>query len=69
MMRARGASVDGLKNCSQDVAESSTSNRRMICPVTVVPTLAPMTMPSDWRSVMIPAPTRPEVMTMVAVDD
>ena len=28
-----------------------------------------MTMPRDWRSVMMPAPTRPEVMTIVAVDD
>ena len=69
MMRARGASVEGLKNCSQEVAESSTSSRRMIWPVTVVPTLAPMTMPRDCLSVMMPAPTRPDVMTMVAVED
>ena len=41
----------------------------MICPVTVVPTLAPMMMPRDCRRVMIPAPTRPEVITMVAVLD
>ena len=41
----------------------------MICPVTVVPTLAPMIMPRDCRSVSTPAPTRPEVMTMVAVED
>ena len=41
----------------------------MIWPVIVVPTFAPMMMPSDWCSERIPAPTRPEVMTIVAVED
>ena len=31
--------------------------------------MAPMMMPSDWCSVRIPAPTRPAVITIVAVDD
>ena len=66
---ATGASVDGCRKRSHDVPPASRSSRRMICPVTVVPTLAPMMMPSDWVSVRIPAPTRPEVITIVAVDD
>ena len=41
----------------------------MICPVTVVPTLAPIIIPSDWCRVRSPAPTRPEVITIVAVED
>ena len=41
----------------------------MIWPVTVVPTFAPMIMPSDWCSDRRPAPTRPDVITIVAVDD
>ena len=41
----------------------------MIWPVTVVPTLAPMIMPRDCLRVIMPAATRPEVITMVAVDD
>ena len=69
MMSAIGARVEGWKNLSHAVPEESMSKRRMICPVTVVPTFAPTMMPSDWRSVRMPAPTRPEVMTIVAVDD
>jgi len=34
----------------------------------VVPTFAPRMMPMDWCSVSTPAPTRPEVSTMVAVE-
>ena len=45
------------------------SSSRIICPVTVVPTFAPIIIPSDWCSVRIPAATRPEVITMVAVED
>ena len=67
--RATGASVLGRNSCSQTAAEESMSSRRMIWPVTVVPTLAPTTTPSDWCSDNIPAATRPEVMTMVAVED
>ncbi len=44
------------------------SSRRMIWPVMVVPTFAPRMMPMDWCSVSTPAPTRPEVSTMVAVE-
>ncbi len=66
---ARGARVEGWKNCRMEVPEASRSRRRMICPVMVVPTLAPTIMPTDWCREMIPAPTRPEVITMVAVDD
>ena len=68
MIRAMGASEEGWKIWSQE-PPASISSRRMIWPVTVVPTLAPMMMPSDWRRVRRPAPTRPDVMTMVAVED
>ena len=40
----------------------------MIWPVTVVPTLAPRMMPRDCLKVMRPAATRPEVITIVAVE-
>ena len=36
--------------------------------VMAVPTLAPRTMPMDWRNSRKPAPTRPTVRTMVAVE-
>ena len=68
-IRATGARVEGLKIWSQAAELASMSSRRMIWPVTVVPTFAPTTMPRLWRSVMMPAPTRPEVMTIVAVED
>ena len=68
MMRATGARVEGWKKRSTLEPPASTSNRRMIWPVTVVPTLAPMMMPRLWCRVSIPAPTRPAVMTMVAVE-
>ena len=67
--RATGASVLGRNSCSQTAAELSMSSRRMIWPVTVVPTLAPMMTPRDWCRDKMPAATRPEVMTMVAVLD
>ena len=44
----------------------SMSMRRMICAVTVVPMLAPMTMLMAWRRVSMPAASRPIVSTMVA---
>ena len=47
MISVTGASVEGLKKRSQAVAESDTSSRRMIWPVTVVPTFAPIMMPRD----------------------
>ena len=47
-MSARGASVEGWKKRSQAAPEESMSSRRMIWPVTVVPTFAPTMMPSDW---------------------
>ena len=68
-MSAMGASVEGWKNLSHAVPEESISRRRMIWPVTVVPTFAPTMIPRDWRSVRMPAPTSPEVMTIVAVED
>ena len=68
MMRAMGANVEGWKKRRMLVPEASMSNRRMIWPVTVVPTLAPMMMPRLWCRVRMPAPTRPAVMTMVAVE-
>ena len=70
MISAIGAREEGLNNCSQDVAPPASRSRSlMIWPVTVVPTFAPMIMPSDWCRVNKPAPTRPEVMTIVAVED
>ncbi len=68
MMAAMGASVEGLNTSSQAAPVELMSRRRMICPVTVVPTFAPMMIPSDWCSVMSPAPTSPEVNTIVAVE-
>ena len=69
IISAIGASEEGLKSCRIEPDDASRSSRRMIWPVTVVPTLAPMIMPSDCRSVSTPAPTRPDVITMVAVED
>ena len=47
MIRARGAKVDGFKSCRNQVPEELISKRRMICPVIVVPTLAPIMIPRD----------------------
>ena len=69
MISARGARVEGFKNCRNAAPDVFKSRSRMICPVTVVPTLAPMMMPRDCRREMIPAPTSPEVITIVAVED
>ena len=66
---AKAAREDGFRNCRIDPADASRSSRRIIWPVTVVPTFAPTMMPRDCRRVMMPAPTRPEVMTIVAVED
>ena len=51
------------------MAPAFRSISRMIWAVMAVPTLAPRTMPTDWRKVRNPAPTRPTVRTMVAVED
>ena len=67
-IRAMGAKVEGWKKRRMSAPEASISKRRMIWPVTVVPTLAPMMMPRLWCRVKMPAPTRPAVMTMVAVE-
>ena len=69
MISAIGAREEGWKIRSQDPFSAFISRSRMICPVTVVPTFAPMIIPSDWCRVKRPAPTRPEVITIVAVDD
>ena len=68
MIAASGASVEGLKKFRSDVSDAFTSSSRMIWPVTVVPTFAPRITPMDWCSDMMPAPTRPDVSTMVAVE-
>ena len=68
MIDASGASVEGLKKFRSDVSDAFTSSSRMIWPVTVVPTFAPRMTPMDWCSDKIPAPTRPDVSTMVAVE-
>ena len=65
---ARGARVSGLKNTRTELPLVSRSIRRMICAVTVVPMLAPSTMLTAWRRFRIPAPIRPTVSTMVAVE-
>ena len=67
---ATGASVEGLKSSRIPTAPpASRSIRRMIWPVTVVPTLAPTMMPSDCRTVRMLAATRPAVIRIVALDD
>ena len=66
---ATGASVEGWNSRRTEPEEASRSSRRMIWPVTVVPTLAPMMMPRDWCRLRMPAPTSPAVMTIVAVED
>ena len=66
---AKGASVDGVKNLRIEPPSALTSSSRMIWPVTVVPTFAPTIIPRDCLSEIMPAVTRPEVITMVAVDD
>ena len=47
IIRARGAKVDGFKSCKNQIPEALISKSRMICPVMVVPTLAPMIIPRD----------------------
>ena len=69
IINASGASVEGLKNCSQAVDEESISIKRIICPVTVVPIFAPTTTPNDCLKVKRFAATSPDVITIVAVDD
>ena len=39
------------------------------CPVTVVPILAPIIIPTDWRRLISPAFTKPTVITVVAEED
>ena len=67
-MAASGASVEGLKTFRKEFVPAFRSSKRMIWPVTVVPTFAPRMMPMDWCSVMMPAPTSPDVRTIVAVE-
>jgi len=64
--------VPGLKDsktAEMRFLMNSDPKSRIICPVIVVPTFAPMITPRDCRREIIPAPTSPEVITMVAVDD
>ena len=67
-IRAKGARLSDLKKYRMLLFPASTSIRRMICAVMAVPTLAPRTIPTDCRKVRNPAPTRPTVSTMVAVE-
>ena len=67
-MAASGSRVEGLKTFRKEFAPAFRSSKRMIWPVTVVPTFAPRMMPMDWCSVMMPAPTSPDVRTIVAVE-
>ena len=57
-----------VEEYSKLVDPAETSINRIICAVMAVPTLAPRTIPMDWRKVRNPAPTRPTVNTMVAVE-
>ena len=65
---ASGARVEGLKNSSRTLPPASISIRRMIWAVTVVPMFAPMTMLTACRRFKMPAPMRPTVRTIVAVE-
>ena len=68
MMAASGASVVGLKRSTNEPPVESISIKRMICAVTVVPMLAPRTMLTDCFRSRMPAPIRPTVKTIVAVE-
>ena len=66
--RASGARLSDLKKYKGLSAPALTSMSRMICAVIAVPTFAPRTIPIDWRNFKKPAPTRPTVKTIVAVE-
>ena len=68
MISASGARLSDLKKYRKLEVPALTSIRRMIWAVMLVPTLAPSTIPTDCRKVRKPAPTRPTVRTIVAVE-
>ena len=65
---AIGAKLSDLKKDRKLVDPALTSINLIICAVIVVPTFAPSTIPIDCLNVRNPAPTRPTVSTMAAVE-
>ena len=63
-----GARLSALKKYKKLVVPADTSMSRMIWAVMAVPTFAPSTIPTDCLKDNSPAPTRPTVRTMVAVE-
>ena len=68
IINAIGASVSGLKKLRMDPSDDSISIKRIICAVTVVPILAPKTILTACLRFRTPAPIRPTVRTIVAVE-
>ena len=68
IVSARGARLSDLKKYRMLVEPACRSMSRMIWAVIAVPTLAPRTIPIDWWNERNPAPTRPTVRTIVAVE-
>ena len=62
-----GPRKEGCRNIIT-MLSASISPRRSNCAVTVVPMLAPMTMPTVCSSFMMPALTKPTHMTVVAAE-
>ena len=60
-----GVKVEGLNICTSRLLPSM-PERLKIHAVTVVPILAPMMTPMDWRSVIKPELTKPTTITVVA---
>ena len=65
---ATGAKKSGLKNARIEPLPDSISIKRIICAVTVVPMLAPITILTACFKFKIPAPIKPTVNTIVAVE-
>ena len=65
---AIGARLSDLKKYRMLDDPALTSISLIICAVIVVPTLAPSTIPIDCLNVRKPAPTRPTVSTIAAVE-
>ena len=63
-----GAKEDGFKSCIKKFS-LSIPVRLKIQEVIVVPTLAPMIIPTAWDNFIIPELTKPTTITVVAEDD
>ena len=63
-----GANEDGFKSCIKKFS-LSIPVRLKIQEVIVVPTLAPMIIPTAWDNFIIPELTKPTTITVVAEDD